>query len=204
MSKYITLSTSLTSNQANATSSPGPFSIALNGNTTMKLNVNTVDHFIMSSVPTTFGDAAATDFDYYTISSGLTEGKNPNTVGSNVLIDGRGFTASAHSDGTTLDHHGCWVMIKNTTASTSKHIIAIGHTSDADIADDSETDAEVVIDLEPIVEGDTNNMADKTERLFSLRAGEVAMFPYDYTGILYAQATGAGQSLEFWRFDRVE
>ena len=83
----------------------------------------------------------------------------------------------------------------NTTAVTSNHIIAIGHTTDADAASGD--------GLNEIVNANTDTYADENARLFSLRPKEWAWFPYDYTGDLYAQATGASQSLEFWRFDRV-
>ena len=38
----------------------------------------------------------------------------------------------------------------------------------------------------------------------ALGPGEWAFFPYDYRGDLYSHATGSGQSLELWRFDRTQ
>lgn len=180
----------LTSNSASAATNPGPFSVSLAASITKAVNVDLVDHFTIASVRTGYD---ATGFEL-------------NAPYGQILVNGSDFTASAHSDGTTLDHHGCYIYIVNTTAVTSNHIIAIGHTTDADAGDGSETDSDGGSDendLEPIVAGDADTMANKNQRLFSLRPGEFAWFPYDYTGDLYAQATGASQSLEFWRFDRV-
>jgi len=177
----------LTSNSASAATNPGPFSVSLAASITKAVNVDLVDHFTIASVRTGFDDT----------------GFASNSPYGQILVNGSDFTASAHSDGTTLDHHGCYIYIVNTTAVTSNHIISIGHTTDADAGDDSEAGGTGGADLEPIVAGDADTMADKNQRLFSLRPGEFAWFPYDYTGDLYAQATGASQSLEFWRFDRV-
>ena len=77
---------------------------------------------------------------------------------------------------------------KNTTASGSE-LIYIGRTTDADATGGGQTYTEL----------STNN-AD--QRLFTLKAGEFAWFPFDYTGDLYCDASAASQSLEFWRFDR--
>ena len=38
--------------------------------------------------------------------------------------------------------------------------------------------------------------------VFKIRVGEFAFFPFDYCGDIVAQATAAGQTLEFFRFDR--
>jgi hypothetical protein len=175
----ITPKLTLTSNASGASSLPGPLSVALALNNTINISVDVVDHFTIKDVRTAV-NGANDDLD--------------GPVGQ-VLIDGSDFTASSHSNGSVLDHHGCWVYVANITAITSKHVIAIGHTSDADVGSGGFT---------ALVDADNNTHADAGERLFSLRAGEFAFFPYDYTGDLYAQATGAAQSLEFWRFDRVQ
>jgi len=191
---------SLTANSSSSTTNPGPFSSTLSLDVTDLLSIDLVDHFTYDNVRTTY---QATNFDK----------KAP--LGQ-VLVKGNDFTQAAKSDGTTLTHNGCYIYIMNTSPSTSKHIIAIGHTLHGDIDDDSATvgpiatsgtgggavDADSDNDLTPIVEENTDKRAEENKRLFSLRAGEFAFFPYDYTGMLYCQATGASQSLEFWRFDR--
>ena len=170
---------SLTSNTNTATTDAGPLSVALALSITDSLSVDVVKHFTIADVRTAVN---GTDDDL------------DGPIGQ-VLVDGSDFTASSHSSGTVLDHHGCWVLIINTTATTSKHVIAIGHTNDSDVGSGGFT---------ALVDADNNTHADENTRLFSLRAGEFTFFPYDYTGDLYAQATGSGQSLEFWRFDRVQ
>jgi len=190
----------LTANAATNATAPGPMSTSLNLGVTGTLTVDLVDHFTIPNVRT---DYQATNF------------AEMAPLGQ-VLVKGDDFTQAAKSDGTTLTHNGCWIYILNTTAVSSKHIIAIGHTLHGDAADDSATDGPIGtsgtgggaadtgtdVDLTPIVEANTDNRAEENRRLFSLRPGEFAFFPYDYTGMLYCQATGANQSLEFWRFDR--
>ena len=190
----------LTANAATNATAPGPMSTSLNLGVTGTLTVDLVDHFTIPNVRT---DYQATNF------------AEMAPLGQ-VLVKGDDFTQAAKSDGTTLTHNGCWIYILNTTAVSSKHIIAIGHTLHGDAADDSATkgpigtsgtgggdaDDGTEVDLTPIVEANTDNRAEENRRLFSLRPGEFAFFPYDYTGMLYCQATGANQSLEFWRFDR--
>ena len=175
---------SITANAASATNSPGPLTMALALSASQTLTVDNVDQFT-SSVRTT-NDATGYDKIGYEVG-----------FDRQTLIDGSDSAhdaAAAKSDGTTLTHTGCWVYVKNTTATTSKHIIAIGHTTDTDAASGS--------DLTDLVDGNTDTHADANQRLFSLRAGEWAFFPYDFTGDLYCQATAASQTLEFWRFDR--
>ena len=191
----------ISANANTASSTPGPMGIDINLSTpTWSLTCSAADHFTIPEVRTTY---EAADFDKYA------------PLGQ-VLIKGDDFTQAAKSDGTTLTHNGCYIYVINTSVSTSKHIIAIGHTLHGDIADDSATDGPIAStgtgggsadagadnDLTPIVEANTDNRAEENKRLFSLRAGEWAFFPYDYTGLLYCQATGAGQKLEWWRFDR--
>lgn len=173
---------SLTANSNLSTTDAGPMSVALAMSLSDSLSVDVVKHFTIPSVRTAVN---GTDDDL------------DGPIGQ-VLVDGSDFTASAHTTSSgsgTVDHHGCFILVVNTTATTSKHLIAIGHTTDADVGSGGFT---------ALVDGDNNTHADANQRLFSLRAGEFAWFPYDYTGDLYAQATGANQSLEFWRFDRVQ
>lgn len=177
-----------------ASNKPGPMGTPISLETgTIELTVSDAEVFEIPNVRTTF-DAA--DF------------AKDAPLGQ-VLLRGADFTASAHSSGTVLDHHGCWLYILNTTAATSKHIVAIGHTTDGDASTDGDNadgdnDASTGADLTPLVDGDNDTHANAQQRLFSLRAGEFAFFPYDYTGTLYCQATGANQSLEVWKFNRTE
>tara|TARA_R100000654_G_scaffold41523_1_gene67681 strand:+ start:1263 stop:1835 length:573 start_codon:yes stop_codon:yes gene_type:complete len=180
----------LAANASTSTRTPGPLTWALSLSQSSTLTVDNVDAFT-SNVRTT-NDAAGYDkvnhevgFDRQTLIDGSDSGHD---------------AAAAKSDGTTLTHNGCWVYVYNCSPSTSKHIIAIGHTTDADAAHDADTSGSA--ELTALVDANTDTHADANQRLFSLRAGEWAFFPYDFTGDLYCQATGASQKLEFWRFDR--
>ena len=94
------------------------------------------------------------------------------------------FTAVASNSALT----GCWIYITNTMASGSE-LIHIGHTTDADATQAGEYYAKLTAD-------------NLNTRLFSLKAGEFAFFPYDYTGDLYIDASAANQTYEFYRFVR--
>ena len=159
---------SLTSSANTASTDAGPLSIALALSTTDSLTVDLVEHRTISSVA--HGTPAIVTGD----------------PDSSCLIDGSDFgTASSSASGVV----GCWVYVKNTTASGNE-VIYIGHTTDADHV---EGDGGAYTELS----GD-----DANQRLFTLKAGEFAFFPYDYTGDLYCDASATSQSLEFWRFDR--
>ena len=190
MATTISTTFAIKANSNDSSKSPGPLSTSLATSITQSLAVDAVTQFTIADVRTTFD---ATNF------------AEDAPLGQ-ILLDGSDYTASAHSvssGSSAADHHGAWVYIKNTTA-TGNHLVAIGHTTDADAGDDSEAGGTGGADLEPIVAGDADTMADKNQRLFSLRAGEFCFFPYDYTGDLYCQATGASQSLEVWIFHRTQ
>tara|TARA_Y100001973_G_scaffold105602_1_gene179433 strand:- start:1617 stop:2123 length:507 start_codon:yes stop_codon:yes gene_type:complete len=84
---------------------------------------------------------------------------------------------------------GCWVYLKNTTTSGTEKIY-IGHMGDGDYNSPSD------------IAYNNITVNDQYDRIFTLKAGEFAFFPYDYTGDLIAVASAAGQSLEYWTFDR--
>ena len=157
----------LTANAASA-SDPGPLSVALSlsavpGQDNGKLTVDVVSTQVIESVA---------------VKNSPTDG-----LSWNRLIQGADHTGGV--GGT----NGCWVYIKNTTASGAG-VIYIGHCTDADYNSPSDVAYAKIAD---------NN---QYERIFSLKAGEFAFFPYDYTGDLIAVASIASQSLEFWTFDR--
>jgi len=107
-------------------------------------------------------------------------------TGANTTIINGGDIESAFVPGT----NGCFVYLKNTTASGTETIcVGILHEGESAPAVDDGTD-----DL-------TRSHAD-SHRTFALLPGEFAFFPFDYCGDIVAQATAAGQTLEFFRFDR--
>ncbi len=111
------------------------------------------------------------------------------TVGTSsaLLIDGSimsGTETTTEGAGGTF---GGFVWMKNTTASGT-NLIYIGVDHDggsgelqADDQDDSFTGA---------------------TRMFTLKRGEFAWFPFDYTMDIFVDANAAAQQLEYWVFDR--
>ena len=90
------------------------------------------------------------------------------------------FDGSIYNDSGTAGTHGGFVYMKNITA------------SDLDIYIGIEPDDDAAAALES---------AGNTQRLLTLKQGEFAFFPYDYTMDITADAEGAA-SLEYWLFDR--
>ena len=169
----ITPTFSLKTNSHTVSNLPGPFAISLAGSFTKNITVDACEHFVVNDVP-----------------HGALNWTNTSVWDRAKLIDG----SADHPDGgdaesTTSQLDGCWVLIVNTTATTSNELIHIGHTSDADASADGHTYT-------------TIGGANDGERLFTLKAGEFAWFPFDFTGDLNCSATAASQTLEFWRFNR--
>ena len=92
-----------------------------------------------------------------------------------VLFDG-----SDKDDGGTAGLHGGFVYCKNATASDLD--IYIGAVGDG-------------------VSASYLAVADDAVRLFTLKQGEFAFFPYDYTMDIVTDAEGAA-TLEYWLFNR--
>lgn len=107
------------------------------------------------------------------------------TGANTVLVDGS-EEESAFTPGT----NGCFIYVKNamTTGTETICIGIVNQGTGAPAVDDGTDDL-------------TRAHAD-SHRTFALKAGEFAFFPFDYCGDIYAQATAAAQTLEFWRFDR--
>ena len=106
-------------------------------------------------------------------------------TGANTeLVDGSALSA-AFTPGT----NGCFIYMKNTMTSGTE-TICVGIVGDGvtPAVDDTGTDLTLA--------------NTSSARTFALKAGEFAFFPFDYCGDIVAQATAAGQTLEFFRFDR--
>ena len=142
---------------------------------------------LLGSISKSLTISNATHFTVNDVPHGALNWTNTSTWDRAKLIDGSA-DHSGDAVATSASLTGCWVYIVNTTASGNE-LIHIGHTSDADASTDGHTYT-------------TIGGANDGERLFSLKAGEFAFFPFDFTGDLYCAATAASQTLEFWRFDR--
>mgnify|MGYP001571416765 CR=1 FL=1 len=120
------------------------------------------------------------------LSLSATDSLTVDTVESKTLVfSGAGdhqvlFDGSAKDDGGTAGTHGGFVYLKNATA------------SDLDIYIGAVADATGASDLAA---------ADDAVRLFTLKQGEFAWLPYDYTMDIVTDAEGAA-TLEYWLFNR--
>ena len=101
---------------------------------------------------------------------------NPTTTHS-LLFDG-----STKDDGGTAGLHGGFIYMKN--ASTSDYDIYIGASIEGGAAPSNLSDA------------------DDTVRLFTIKQGEFAWMPYDYTMDIVMDAEHNDATLEYWLFNR--
>ena len=161
MPYYIKPKLTIISNSSAATTDPGPsaLSIALstipNVDTSGRLSVESYDHFTINDVP-----------------HGTLNWTNVSEWDRAKLIDGSqhliGGTPGADATSTTSALTGCWVYVKNTTASGSE-LIHIGHTDDSDARGGGQAFTAL-------------SVSNETKIFFTLNTGEFAFFPYDLTG----------------------
>ena len=107
------------------------------------------------------------------------------------LLKGAEMGDSTDGAGGTANNGG-FLYLKNTTASGS-NVIYIGVGSDADVAQNL-GDADQMDDFD----NDTANQI----RFMTLKRGEWAFIPWDYTTRLTVDADAASQQLEYWLFNR--
>ena len=91
------------------------------------------------------------------------------------------FDGSTYDDGGTAGTHGGFIYMKNTSA--ADHDIYIGVGADGFTA--------------TALEG-----ADDADRFLTLKQGEFAFFPWDYTMDISADAEHNDATLEYWLFNR--
>jgi hypothetical protein len=177
----------LTSNQFDQTT-PGPLSFALSLSVT---DDHTVDDVIMETTATTA------------------------VSGSPVLVyDGSALNTTSPTT-YTAGTNGCWLYLKHTgklsnfTDAAASDLIAIGIVSHVVSNGEGSPAAYTGNDAPPAPAADSANTtglmetANTTLRTMTLKPGEFAFFPWDYTGDIYIQSTTANTSvLEHWLFDR--
>tara|TARA_S200000501_G_scaffold375702_1_gene428402 strand:+ start:121 stop:600 length:480 start_codon:yes stop_codon:yes gene_type:complete len=110
------------------------------------------------------------------------------TVGTagTKLFDGDQISGGDGAAGTV----GSFIYFANTSASSTTNEIYIG------IDHDGSGDAQ---------ELEADNQVDALEaatRIMTLKPGEFAFFPFDYTVDIFVDANAASQTLEYWLFDR--
>ena len=96
-----------------------------------------------------------------------------------TIIDGDAVSGGDGAGGTV----GGFIYMKNISAASATNLIHVGIVADGGSATDL------------TASGDT-------ARLFTLKVGEFAWFPFDYTMDITVDATTSGQLLEYWIFDR--
>ena len=107
------------------------------------------------------------------------------------LYDG----SAIHGATTSMDPgtDGGFMYMKNTGDTNNCHI---GIVAPAHASNDPAT---------PATDGNTSSLDGTTQetlRTFTLKPGEFAWFPWDYTGDIYAETNTSTTTLETWRFDR--
>ena len=164
----------LTANKSSATSNPGPLSVALSLSTNDLLTVDTVQSEIVSLTETPV-----------------------------QLLDGSALSGGTETPSTAAANQvGGFLYLKNTGTAKAAYVGLVSNViendgttvlgNDAPTAPASNTDA-----------GHLAEVANTTLRTMTLRPGEFAYFPWDYTGDVYAECEHSdGTTLEYWLFDR--
>ena len=98
-----------------------------------------------------------------------------------LLIDGSAYVPGL--GGTD----GGYIYIKNTTA-TGTNLVYIGAEANGVLSD--------------LAGGTAADGTGDPKRLFTLKRGEFAFFPFDYTMDITVDANAASQQVEYWIFDR--
>ena len=129
------------------------------------------------------------------LSLSTTDSLTVDTVEAEIFTVGTGANTTI-LDGSALESafvpgtNGCFIYLSNTMTSGTETICVgiVNQGTGAPAVDDGTDDL-------------TRSHAD-SHRTFALLPGEFAFFPFDYCGDIYAQATAASQTLEYFRFDR--
>ena len=105
------------------------------------------------------------------------------------LIDGSDIGGGTETPATV----GCYIYLKNHSTTATEHIyigIVAAGGSDTPTA--------------PAASGTTalDEATNATLRTMTLKAGEFAFFPWDYTGDIYYESATGTPKLEYWRFDK--
>lgn len=191
MASIITAGLTISSNPRDfaTASSAGPLSVALSLSTTTPVSTDIVENRSYT-VPIDSGSDASFD--------------------GTVLLDGsaRAESNGANADGVTGDPYapgtmGCYVYVKN-TGDTNKVAIGLTKSSVADV--DGTTN--LAYDATPYNAGGglatgLSGLTGKTLRTMTLKPGEFAFFPFDYTGDLIAEALTGTTTVDLWIFDRL-
>lgn len=189
MASIITAGLTISSNPRDfaTASSAGPLSVALSLSTTTPISTDIVENRSYT-VPI---DSSDTDFD------------------GTVLIDGsaKAVLAGAAADGSagyTAGSVGSYVYVKN-TGDTNKVALAIVPSVKMDVDDDYSSAVYDATPPPPQGNGTTGLAVATgvTMRTMTLKPGEFAFFPFDYTGDLVAESLTGTTTVDLWIFDRL-
>tara|TARA_R100001463_G_scaffold106494_1_gene161137 strand:+ start:89 stop:616 length:528 start_codon:yes stop_codon:yes gene_type:complete len=174
MPNYIKPTITVTANKNSITTgNAGPLSVALSLSGTDLLTVDNVQSEIKSLVDTPV-----------------------------QLLDGSALSGGTETPSTAAANQvGGFLYIKNTGTAKAAYVGIVSNVIENDGSTVLGNDA-------PTAPGATGaghlaEVANTTLRTMTLRPGEFAWFPWDYTGDLYAECEHSdGTSLEYWLFDR--
>ena len=111
-----------------------------------------------------------------------------NSGAPTLLFSGNDYAGDSADTGGT---HGGFLYLKNATASGTS-LIYVGTVFQGASAPANMTAGTTALD----------NADDATTRLMTLKVGEFCWMPWDYMQDIYVGGSSAGQSLEYWLFDR--
>lgn len=186
MSKYIKPTLSFTSNAESATTDPGPSSIALALNTTPTADTRgriAVDGVYHRKIET----STTLNVDSNTAEAVVNMGNGP--------LDGSAFAGGDGDSGLTPGTVGALVYLKNNSTTTNENIYISIATAGGNQA--SAVPAATGAGGTALEEADH-----ETLRTMTLKPGEFAFFPWDYTGDIHWVAATGTPELEVWMFDR--
>ena len=170
----ITPTISVRSNSSASTTNPGPLSVAVALSAADVLTVDTVQSEIVSLV-----DTPVQLIDGTTHSGGT---ETPSTAAANQV--------------------GGFLYMKNTGTAKAAYIGLVANVIENDGSTVLGNDAPTA----PASDSSAGHLAEAantTLRTFTLRPGEFAWFPWDYTGDVYAECEHSdGTTVEYWLFDR--
>ena len=175
---YIKPRFNLTSNSAGVTTDPGPYSIALALSTTPSADTSgrlTVDLVEQSTYTT--------------------------TTTPTKIIDGHDYMTTNGSDVWTPGSVGGFLYMKNMDTSGTDSIY-VGIVSNVSRNDGTLTGSDGATAPAASGDGHLANTDNTTLRTMTLKPGEFAFFPWDYTGDIYVENDAGDPILEYWLFDR--
>ena len=117
------------------------------------------------------------------------------TVGTTgiILYDGSTMSGTEDTSEGPGGTFGGFLYLKNVSAASTTNLIYIGTGTHSDVAHELQADDQM---------DDANDDTANLMRMFTLKVGEFAWLPFDYTMNIGVDASTSGQLLECWHFNR--